>query len=416
MTPDQYLADALHRVRAGGPVLRLGVAVSGGGDSMALLRLAADWAGAQGAELFAATVDHGLRPEAADEAQFVKTTCKALGVDHQILAWQSAPEGNVQAAARQARYDLLAEWANRMQLDAVLLGHTADDQAETFVMRLARGSGVDGLAAMQSDWRDRGQRWVRPVLGVSRSDLRDLLRAVGQGWIEDPSNQDEQFERVRIRNAMQSLTDIGLTRARLVETSYHMSRARDALSRLAHDAAREIAFVQCGEVHFNRDQFAALASETRHRLLSGAITYVASADYRPRYDALRALEHEVLSGQTRTLHGCLVSVRTQTLVIGREANAIASETALPGQLWDGRWVLESTDGFPATAIVAPLGQGILNCENWRETGVSRNALMTSPAIWADDHLIAAPMAGLGDLSLMKRTPSTEEFLSAILSH
>ncbi|UWQ13397.1 tRNA lysidine(34) synthetase TilS [Aliiroseovarius sp. M344] len=417
MTPDADLADALHRVRAGGPVLRLGVAVSGGGDSMALLRLAKNWCSAHGAALFAATVDHRLRPDAADEAQLVHDTCASLSVQHETLVWQNSPEGNLQDAARRARYDLLAEWAKRLKLDAVLLGHTADDQAETFVMRLARGSGVDGLATMRSDWRDRGVQWMRPLLATDRATLRNVLVKLGQHWVEDPSNDDTQFDRVRVRQAMQQLSHIGLDRARLTETADRMAGARDALSWLAHDSARRIAQVQGGDVHFAREDFGKLPTETRHRLLAHAINYVSSTPYRPRYTALCALENDVLSGKTRTLQGCLISRTSDGLVIGRELNAVASTQSHPGALWDGRWVLQAPDAAKVQdLLVKPLGDGITQCENWRDAGLTRTTLMAGPALWHQDQVIAAPLAGFGEMKLLLRLPDTEEFLSTILSH
>ncbi len=417
MTPEAALTDALDRVRAGGPVSRLGVAVSGGGDSMALLMLALDWCRAQSVTLAAATVDHGLRTESADEAQFVKDTCAQHGIDHTTLVWQGAKQGNLQHNARHARYDLLAGWSRDSGLGAVLLGHTADDQAETFVMRLARGSGVDGLAAMRADWEDRGMRWLRPLLGVTRAGLRDVLTTRNQTWVDDPSNEDPRFDRVRVRQTMGALAQLGLDRARLVDTAERMSQARDALSWLAHDCAVRLSRVEGGDVHFALPAFATLPDETRHRLLAHAITYVSSTPYRPRYDALRQAEVDALAGQTRSLQGCLISRRADALVIGREPQAVAWEQAEPGALWDGRWMLAAPDTATAEGLVVmALGDGIAQCKGWRATGFARTTLMTTPALWADTHLIAAPLAGLGDNSLLIRTPNTEEFLSTILSH
>ncbi len=417
MTPEDHLSEALDRVRAGGPVLRLGVAVSGGGDSMALLLLARDWCAARGGELMAATVDHGLRAEAADEARFVHDTCAALTVPHDTLVWSAAPEGNVQDAARRARYDLLADWARAGALDAVLLGHTADDQAETFVMRLARGSGVDGLAAMRSDWADRGMRWLRPLLAVDRASLRGVLTQRQQSWVDDPSNDDRAYDRVRVRHAMPDLAHIGLDRDRLTDTAQRMSLARDALSWLAHDAARRLSQVQAGEVQFALPGFADLPDETRHRLLAHAITYVSSTPYRPRYDALRALEAEVMAGRTRTLQGCLVSRDADRLVIGRELRAVEALVARPGAAWDRRWIMDAPRASNVLDMqVRALGDGILHCKDWRATGLSRSTLMATPALWAQATLIAAPLAGFGDISLFIRAPAAEEFLSTILSH
>ena len=154
------------------PPDKLGVAVSGGGDSTALLVLLDDWRRDGGPELAVATVDHGLRPEAAAEAAEVAALCGRLGVPHETLAWRWDGKGNLSDAARRGRLRLIAGWANGRGIGMVAQGHTADDQAETFLMRLARGSGVDGLAAMAARRTAEGVAWVRPLLQVRRGEFR----------------------------------------------------------------------------------------------------------------------------------------------------------------------------------------------------------------------------------------------------
>ena len=224
---------ALDRLAADMPAL--GVAVSGGGDSVALMHMAADWA--RGRRIMAATVDHGLRPDSAAEARQVGRAARALGLSHATLLWQRGTEaGNLMASARDARLRLLSGWAQRNGLSAVLLGHTADDQAETLLMRLGRGSGIDGLASM-AEWRDAfGTRWLRPMLGAGRQELRDWLAARGIGWTDDPSNENEDFDRIRIRKAIAAT---GLDVAALARAAGHIGEARDALSHYAAHAARD---------------------------------------------------------------------------------------------------------------------------------------------------------------------------------
>lgn len=412
MTPAQTFENALDRARQRGPVSRLGLAVSGGSDSMAMLVLAADWAKGTGAKLQVATVDHGLRPEAAEEASWVASRCAELGLPHDTLKWAEAPSGNVQSAARTARYDLLADWARDLDLDAVAVAHTADDQAETFVMRLARGSGVDGLSAMQDDWQAQDMRWLRPVLTAGRVDLRQVLTERGVDWIDDPSNTDTRFERVRVRKAMADLAQLGLDRDRLVGTAERMAEARKALTQAAVDAAEACAEIALGDVLFDADVYMALPTETRHRLLAAAIRYVSGAAYRPRYDALKEVEAQVLDGERRTLSGCTLDLKAGQIAIGRELNAVRSETAYPGAVWDGRWGLTG----PANTQVRALGEAISDCPNWRETGQPRSRLMTTPALFDGDQLMAAPAAGFLCDGVTLTGPSKADFLKAILSH
>jgi tRNA(Ile)-lysidine synthase len=185
------------------PGTRLGVAVSGGPDSLALLLLAA---AARPGEVEAATVDHALRPEARAEAEMVTALCERLGVPHSILTveWGEKPETAIQERARKARYALLGEWAKEHDIAGVLIAHHVDDQAETFIMRLARGAGVKGLAGKRRLATAPGTRiaLVRPLLGWRRSELEQLCAEAGLSPAADPSNEDGQFERVRVRQAL----------------------------------------------------------------------------------------------------------------------------------------------------------------------------------------------------------------------
>ena len=165
------------------------VGVSGGADSLALIFLLSDWAKQYGIELTALTVQHGLRPEAEDEAQYVAQLMQKNNIKHQILYWQGdKPTSGIENAARNARYDLMHEWCCEQGIKSLLIAHHKRDQAETFLMRLQRGSGVDGLAAMApiSKWRELFV--VRPLLGVNPEDLREYLQQKDIAWVEDSSN------------------------------------------------------------------------------------------------------------------------------------------------------------------------------------------------------------------------------------
>src|SRR5215218_2198405 len=184
---------------------RLGIAVSGGPDSLALLLLAAT---ARRGKVESATVDHGLRPGAADEAEIVRKFCEKLGVPHVTLTakWARQPTTAIQEQARDERYGLLGAWAKKRGLDAIVTAHHADDQAETFLMRLARGSGLRGLAGMRRIATLPGDDMplLRPLLGWRREELEQVCAGVGVDPVNDPSNLDEQFERVRVRNLLAS--------------------------------------------------------------------------------------------------------------------------------------------------------------------------------------------------------------------
>jgi tRNA(Ile)-lysidine synthase len=395
-------------------VARLGVAVSGGGDSMALLHLLGACAADHGVTLEAATVDHGLRPEAAAEAALVAETCAGLGIRHETLQWQDwRGQGNLQAEARGARYRLLARWAMRRNLDAVALGHTMDDQAETFLMRLVREAGVDGLAAMDRRFRRDGATFWRPALMLERAELRGFLTRHGLAWREDPTNDDAAFDRVKARRALAALAPLGLDVHRLTGVAVNMAAARTALEQTTFETARRIAREQAGDVVIDRDGYLAAPWEIQRRLLASALVWVSGADYAPRRDALGALDAAILRGRTHTLAGCLLVVDKANLRIAREFNAVKDLVAEQDHLWDARWRIE---GPGAGLTIRALGEAVKDCPDWRNIGLPRASLMASPSLWDGDRLVAAPVAGLANGYSATIDHPKGDFLTSILSH
>lgn len=412
---DERLRHALCAQPLWRRINRLGVAVSGGGDSMALLHLLAACAADNGAEIEAATVDHGLRPEAAEEAAFVAQTCQALGIAHETLQWTGWDgQGNLQAEARAARYRLLGGWARRRGLDAVALGHTRNDQAETYLMRLARRAGVDGLAAMDAVFSRDGGRFWRPALGLERSDLRAFLSRHGLGWRDDPSNDDERFDRVKARKAMGALAALGIDAATLSDVATNLGHASRALKLATRDAARRGAQVEAGGVVFEREGLILVGSELRRRLLSAALVWVSGAAYPPRREALDLAEAAFARKQTHSLHGCLMLTDGARVQILREYNAVKDLRSPFGGLWDGRWRI-SGPGQAGYEIRA-LGPALKDCPDWRETGLPRPALLASPAVWDGETLVAAPFAGFGSGFSAKIDQRRGDFVTSILSH
>jgi tRNA(Ile)-lysidine synthase len=403
------ISKAAHE--AGAPML--GLAVSGGGDSMAMLHAAV---GVDGLSLRAVTVDHGLRPEARDEAALVARTCAELGVAHDILTWDGwNNQGNLQGAAREARYALMRDWAGAHGIDAIALAHTRDDQAETVLMRLARKGGVDGLSAMSPVRRADGITWLRPFLDVARADLRAGLRALGATWVEDPSNDDMRFERIRVRAAMAHLADIGIDADALTGVAAHMQSARAALDAMATQAVRAHATLTGGDVVIQRAGFVAQPSEIRRRMLLGALKWVASAAYGPRASALEDLEACVIAGGRHTVHGCLIDSDAQTITIAREWNAISGATARIGQVWDGRWVVSGPENNGLTvAGLGVDGWGALRVHT--DPILPRQAAMTTPALWRGPELIAAPAAGWANGYTARLNNAGDGPFSCIISH
>jgi tRNA(Ile)-lysidine synthase len=385
-------------VLAAAPPGPLGVAVSGGGDSTALLLLLRSWAAATGRATAAVTVDHGLRAESAAEAASVAALCARLGIAHEILRWTRPDRGNLQAMARDGRRALIAEWATARGMGAVALGHTLDDQAETLLIRLGRGSGVDGLAAMAPVSEANGLRWLRPLLAVRRATLREWLRAEGVAWSEDPSNDDPAFARVRARRALAVLGPLGVTPERLAATAARMRRAREALEAATRALAAEtVTEGAAGDVLLDRGPFAAAPEEVGLRLLAAVLMWVSGARYRPRSDALAPAYDAVVRGMVGrglTLHGCVLRGAGDAVAVRREPGRVAGPVPASAERWDGRWLLVATGGETLAGLeIGALGADDLPaCGDWRARGLAREALLSSPALRRDGALVAAPVA------------------------
>ncbi len=311
---------------------RFCVAVSGGADSLALCLLAQKWAEENGHTLVALSVDHGLRSEAAAECQWVHETLAHYGIEHHTLIWTGdKPARAIQAAAREARYDLMGGWCKTQGIKDLLLAHHQDDQGETFLMRLARGSGVDGLSAMQKVTHRGALRLVRPLLDVPKAALKKYLQDKNQDWIEDPSNQNEAFDRVKMRNAMSSIEDVGLTPERLAQTALSMQRVRKTLEHFCHQWLSEYArLFEEGYVTLASN---ALLDENEEIVLRGLsrIGQVVGGDiYPPRLEKLCRLHKTLSSGQDATLMGCRWMVTGTEVLVCREIR----EKDVPENLYD----------------------------------------------------------------------------------
>jgi tRNA(Ile)-lysidine synthase len=298
------------------------LAVSGGGDSMALMWLAARWAGeAMGSpRLTVLTVDHGLRPDSGKEARWVVERARQLGLAAGVLEWLGdKPAAGVQARAREARYQLLIGWCIDHGADALVTAHSLNDQAETFLMRLARGSGVDGLAAMRTV-REDVVTIVRPLLGVPQARLRRTLVAAGESWIEDPSNSDPRYERVRWRKALELLETEGLAPAMIALSASRLARARQALE---HATSRLEASAVAHQGEAATLQVAALEKEPEElivRLLQRLVMRYGAGGEPPQLSALERLSAWISAGKGggRTLAGCRVMRRKEAVRIVRE--------------------------------------------------------------------------------------------------
>jgi tRNA(Ile)-lysidine synthase len=263
---------------AGAPALLL--AISGGPDSTALLVLMARWRAAlrRGPKLYAVTVDHGLRRESRREALAVHRLARKLKVAHRTVRWAGKkPVTGVQEAARHARYRLLATAAREAGASHIVTAHTLDDQAETVLLRLARGSGVTGLGAMARATGLDGVTLVRPLLPVAKARLIATLEAAGVAFADDPSNRDPRFARPRLRALMPTLADEGLAPARLALLARRIRRAEAAIEAAVDSAVAQVSIrpvAENGMIALDGPELARVPAEIRLRLVARAIAKI----------------------------------------------------------------------------------------------------------------------------------------------
>lgn len=396
---------------------RLVVAVSGGADSLALLHLLVRWrqlwhatGHAPAPELIAATVDHGLREGSRSEALGVAWAASGLGVPHRLLTWTGPkPKSAIQSTARSERYRLLGRVAAEREGSAVVTAHTRDDQAETLLMRLARGSGIDGLAGMQQVERlpvadvasdkpetaDAGATPLcRPLLSVPKARLVATLALSGATWVEDPSNANPAFERTRLRGAAAALASIGLTSGPIALTARRLARARQALDWSCDQLWHEL--VDCNGGAFGNlpeSSWRAQPEELRIRLLVRLLSaFGGHADPVPLAKAERLAGRLLAPPKPRasTIAGCRVECRDGQLLVWREAGRrdIPELQIPPGEtaVWDHRFRVSvpagsSSKAWRVTSLGKARRRGMLASLALPRSKLPNRIADTLPVVW-----------------------------------
>src|SRR5215471_3109604 len=427
-------ADELPRVFAhlpGHPEVPVALAVSGGSDSVAMMALFADWLVQQGGDRrrhTVLTVDHHLRPGSAAEARMVAERAAALGFRHVVLEWQDPkPSTGLQAAARDARYRLMCDYLAAHGMTTLLVAHTRDDQAETLLMRLARGSGLDGLAAMaQARELEVRQgsgalRVVRPLLGLSKVRLQATLEARGIAWIEDPSNAEPAFERTRWRALRRDLEAAGLSSEMLALSARRLQRARAALEAITDAQCAEPGFVHTdpsGAFRIDRQRLRKAPEEIALRLIGRCI---AAAGGLPEPVPLAGLEPVVArvwgggpgdADGSWTLARAQIQARGNAIAIEREPGRIPPPVATVAGgaklLWDGRFRVEIARAFDGRLEVRALARaGLAELKRRGRAVKASPALLLAPAFWRADELLAVPSVAFWAQEDLKRMISAD---------
>lgn len=403
---DDEIAEIFEPLKA---VRSMAVAVSGGPDSMALMLMLASWCartGENAPQLHVLSVDHGLRRESADEIEFVARVCRQYDLPHKAFSWCGPKsKGNIPANSRNARYDLMCDWCAQHRVSHLLVAHTLDDQAETVLLRLARGSGVDGLSAMA-----RSRAWnttmiYRPLLGVERSRLLQLLDEAQCPYVSDPSNHDLKYDRVQIRQALEVLEPLGISSHGLAKTAGRLAQAREALDIVTEQAiAMSVVIHDAGYCILKPEKLEKFPYEIRRRLLASLLRAVAGRSYAPPHSSLDNLLSWVLApnGPTRTLGDCLLMSRQGKIWVIREIGREALPEVLlyPGQsvLWDHRIKVALSACAENPMVVKALGvdtyaaiKATLEAKNRYPSALAAGL----PSFWQDEELIAVPHLNFG---------------------
>ncbi|MEQ9327609.1 MAG: tRNA lysidine(34) synthetase TilS [Rhodospirillales bacterium] len=375
------------------PEPAIAVGASGGGDSTALLLLADNFARSRGGRVIALTIDHRLRPDSAAEAEKVAAFCRERDIEHHILAWQhDGVSSAIQARARAARYRLMTGWCRENGILHLALAHNRNDQAETRAMRNARAPGGPGAAGMAAMRLEGGVRIVRPLLDIGGAELRAWLAGRRVGWIEDPSNRDHRYERIRVRQSDMSSA-----------VPEQAPALRTALEReAALVAARHLRLSPLGFAGLSHDVLEA-PGDARDLLLAAILAAVSGSDYRVPMHRAADLVSRLRSGiEKATFGGCLVSRKRGDIVICREhARApMMPISAAGGEIWDGRFRLDLHGNAEEGFSVGPAGRSAMSLkEHSARTGVPGDVLRGLPGLFRD-----RKWCGFAELPGLGRTP------------
>ncbi len=399
--------DLMGRVGEPGPATCIAVAVSGGADSLALLLLAAEWAATRGVKVTALTMDHGLRPGSAKEAAQVSDWCRDIRVAHESLDWiGEKPATGVQEAAREARYARLSQWCRDHDHPDLLMAHHLDDQAETILMRMSRGSGINGLAGMPLVTVRDGVRIIRPLLRISRQRLVAFLQSRKHRWIEDPTNLDRRYTRVAVRDELTRLDAVGLPSSSFSRVARAFGSLRAERDReVARLAAFSVAMFPEGFAEMDGDLFRDAEPDLARDLLARLLAVVGGRQYPIRRKRLNRLFGTLRTGgipPRQTLGRCLVEPVRGGFRLCREPGTVRDVRPVSETLrlrWDNRFDLELCPERlrrEPSARVRALGQGgrlPAMAGALQASHLPRSVCFGLPSLWIGDEVAEVPHLG-----------------------
>ena len=369
----------------------LGLAVSGGSDSLAMLYICNDWALKNKVKLHCVTVDHQLRSESSKEAELVAGHCDGLGINHEIVKWKHERNisGNLSDLARSARYGLIDKW--RKELSFVLVGHTQNDQIETFFMNLKRGSGIEGMKGMPLSFkRPEGYYILRPLIHSSRESLQQVLQEKNITWVSDPSNLNEDFERISQRKTWEILKSKGFSESRIELSMAHMRRAHDAFKIMLPIQFRQIGKQELTDLLWDYKAFIALPEEFKLRFISSAVMWNGNLHHRPRFKAVLDVLKNMEEKKTTVLGGAIFYHHAGKIRMTTEFKSLKDSTVncSLGSVWRNIWEVKRAikNGY-----IAPIGiNGNNQLSKRQRSSMPYRSRIIQPGIFLKEKLLLAP--------------------------
>ena len=373
---------------------RFAIAVSGGSDSLALSALAKLYSLDNDNDFVALIIDHKLRKESAEEAKKTYKSLTQNKIKAKILTYRGEKfSSNIQKKARDLRYDLFEKYCGKNKIKFLILAHHQDDLIENFYIRLIRGSGIKGLTSLQNIFEyNKNFYLLRPLLNFNKQELLSVTKKSYSSWIEDPSNKNDKFLRVRIRKMQSKLQKEGFDPKRIIKTIENLNTAKDSLDFYIFKSEKKyLKFYKEGYAILNSSMFNNEAQEVIFRVIIKAIHFVSGEYYPPRSDSLKTLMKNLStkSFKSSTLGGCLIEKNKNIISFFREDRNVAVENLNKTKQktnWDDRFLVYKNFNNKEQFIVKKLGNNGIeylkkNKVNESENKIPTHAKKTLPSFW-----------------------------------